>query len=292
MSPQTDLQAALQHRYRAVAGGENLPGVTTIIDVALDKGGMVYAAAEIAAKALLAKPQRRKAWIAEERASLCATRGNTAWARGKRDLGENGTDDDVLVHWARRQHRVEWDAKAARGSRIHAMVEAWARNEEAVVEPGDEGFADAVERYFAEQQPRTAVDDGVVLSEFVVANGDLRYGGRPDEVCLLPMLDPFLPFLVDYKTGSERPIDCALQAVGYLGARRVIFDAEGWIVDLVRLPELAGCRTVYFRDDGTYKVSDPFARIDRGLAAEAFTRCRYIHQFVKDAEKALSGEEA
>ena len=43
--------------------------------MATDKGGMVYAAAELAAQALIAKPQRRKLWIAEEREYLLATKG-------------------------------------------------------------------------------------------------------------------------------------------------------------------------------------------------------------------------
>jgi hypothetical protein len=118
----SDYDAARDHKYRVVHNGPAVPGVTTAINAVADKGGMVYAAAKIAAESLIAKPQRRKKWIAEYRAKLQSTRGNSQWAIEKRNLGIAGTDDEILVMWARDQHRVQWDAKAARGDRVHAVA--------------------------------------------------------------------------------------------------------------------------------------------------------------------------
>ena len=270
--------AVQRHRYRASEEGPWLPGVTSIVEVATDKGGMVYAAAQIAAEALVAKPQRRKAWIAEERERLSKTKGNTPWARDKRDLGANGTDDEVLIHWARGKHARDWKIKSARGQRIHDIAEAWSRGASHPYEAGDEGYVRALERYFVETKPIFAA------VECVVVNAKIGYGGRFDTIVNHTAIDNVWR-LGDYKTGSTYPFELALQAIGYMNGETVTYDDEGRIVSTDTLKGVGGAATIKLMEDGTYRVSDPFEKIDENDAWRAFVSAHMIYTLRKQVEE-------
>ena len=113
------------------------------------------------------------------------------------------------------------------------------------------------------------------------------YGGRFDAIAELDGPDAAGTFLIDYKTGGEYPWEVALQAEGYARSRLAVYDDEGTLGDLLSLPKVDGCRTVYLRDDGTLKVSDPFEVIRHDEAWEAFLACRTLFDINKRVEKAL-----
>lgn len=282
----SDYDAARDHKYRVVHNGPAVPGVTTAINAVADKGGMVYAAAKIAAESLIAKPQRRKKWIAEYRAKLQSTRGNSQWAIEKRNLGIAGTDDEILVMWARDQHRVQWDAKAARGDRVHAVAEQWTRGEPGEIPEGEEGYVDALESFFTFCRPDIEAAEKIVLNP----DATLPYGGRFDFVGRIddPITGRQITALCDYKTGGEYPMNCAMQAAAYMGAFYARYNSDGSLGPLGPLvsSNCHNARTIYLREDGTFKVSDPFATISFDDARLAFKSALTIFNIRKAQESA------
>ena len=222
--------------------------------MATDKGGMVYAAAELAAQALIAKPQRRKLWIAEEREYLLATKGGPkAWRQGKWDLGRSGSDDEVLIHWARRRHADEWRAKRELGERVHEIAAEWAAGRSADVGPDEEGYIDALEKFWRVYMPETD------RAEFVIVNPFQFYGGRPDwygTICFDPIDNVRTHVLLDFKTGKVRRWELALQCAAYL------------------------------HGDGTYEVVDPFQFIPLKSAFDQFCNALDLYIARRDHEQA------
>jgi len=278
----TDRQWALErHRYRAEPGGPFLPSVTSVVDVATDKGGMIYAASEVTARLLLTPPRTFKAWATEERERLLATRGGTEWAIAKRELGRTGSDLDVLVSWARRQHDVQWKMKADRGTRVHEVAALWAAGREAEVEGDLQGYVDALEAFRRDHRMTT------LLSEIPVANLEFGYGGRPDEIARTEVAGHPATFLVDYKTGGHYPFDLALQMVGYWHAEQILWDLDGAVMGLKPLPYLDGAIGVYLHDDGTYDLHNPFEHIPLEVAREAFYSALNVLNTRREHEKAI-----
>jgi hypothetical protein len=293
LSPLTDREDALQrHRYRAEPGGEILPGVTSVVEVATDKGGMIYAAAEAAAAALIAKPQRRKLWIAEEREYLLSTHGGPkAWREQKRALGRHGSDEEVLVHWARRRHAEQWREKADLGNRVHEIAAQWAAGRAADVGPDEEGFIDALEKFWQVYLPETD------RAEFVIVNPFQRYGGRPDwygSICLDPIDDLRTRVLLDFKTGSIHRWELALQCAAYLHGYPVTFEPDGSVIPITRSMErLAADEAfgIYLRNDGTYEVVDPFEYMTLETAFEQFRNALEIFVARREHERAEKRQE-
>ena len=276
-----------RHRYRAEPGGEILPGVTSVVEVATDKGGMIYAAAELAAQALIAKPQRRKLWIAEEREYLLATKGGPkAWRQAKWDLGRSGSDDEVLIHWARRRHADEWRAKRELGERVHEIAAEWAAGRSADVGPDEEGYIDALEKFWRVYMPETD------RAEFVIVNPFQFYGGRPDwygTICFDPIDNVRTHVLLDFKTGKVRRWELALQCAAYLHGYPVTFAPDGSVIPITRSMErLAADEAmgVYLHGDGTYEVVDPFQFIPLKSAFDQFCNALDLYIARRDHEQA------
>jgi hypothetical protein len=287
-SKMSDYQAALKHKYRVESGGEYVPGVTSVIGI-MDKPALKWASSRIAAVSLVElDPKRRAEIVIEHRAQLAKPAGRSESAQKKRILADEGSDDEVLIHWARGEFDRQWRAKANRGNRVHDVAEAWTRGESVDVLDEDNGFVDSLELFHKNYSPTFD------LAECVVLNADLKYGGRFDAVT--SMEGPGTPagrYLIDYKTGGEYPWDCAMQSEGYRHGRLGVYDDEGTLTGFEDLPEIDGARTIYLRVDGSLSVKDPFAIISQDDAWEAFKAARALYEINKRVEKALEqGEPA
>lgn len=287
----TDYQMALAHKYRCVSGGDVVPGVTTIIDV-INKPQLVWWAARLAAEAIVNNGRRKKSIVAKHRAWLISSRGNTETSVKKRELGNHGTDNEVFIHWARGAHDREKRAKGDRGTRVHSMAEAWSHGEAVEVSDEDIGFLNALESFHVDYLPRFELVECIVLNEMFM------YGGRFDGIVTFReriwddeknewVLFDLGTYLIDYKSGGEYEQPVALQAEGYLRARLAIFNDAGVLMATQALPHVDGCRTIYLKEDGTYKVSDPFEKITHDDAWDAFIACRKFYAAQKTITQSL-----
>ena len=112
----------------------------------------------------------------------------------------------------------------------------------------------------------------------MVLNKEHEYGGRFDGIVGLKIDGVWGTYLIDYKTGGEYTYEVATQAAGYWGARLGSYDASGTLTGFTDLPDLDGARTIYLREDGTFGVSDPFAKITREDAWQAFIAARELYR--------------
>lgn len=243
MSRMTDYEAALKHKYRVEADGPYVPGVTTVINI-LDKPGLKWSASKIAAEAMYDR----------------LTSG-----------GSQGRDLDVS--FARGAFDRQWKAKAVRGNRVHEVAELWVKGETVDVLDEDAGYVDALENFYKACKPN------ILFSERVVLNRWREYGGRFD---FIGELDGHGLVLGDFKTGGEYPYEVALQAAGYLDCQLAEYDEHGSLWGLEVLPpEIVGARTVYLREDGSFKVSNPFEVVSQEDATLAFQACLELYKINK-----------
>ncbi len=140
----TDLENALNHKYRVYSDGEFVPGVTSVIGI-IDKPALKWAAAKIAAQTAVENIHEM-------------------------------TDVDEYVHRCRGEFDRLWREKAKRGNRVHDVAERWARGETVEVAHADQGFVDALAAFYSDHSPVT------VLAERVIIHPLMRYGGRFDAI--------------------------------------------------------------------------------------------------------------
>jgi hypothetical protein len=264
----SDLDHALNHKYRVEPGGEFVPGVTTVINI-MDKPALKWSSSGIAARTAVENSRRKKVIVTQHR----------EWLKHRRkyELSED-TDDEVFIHYCRGQFDREWKAKADRGTRVHDIAERWTRGEEVEVEKGDEGFVDALENFHKTQRPN------FLLAECVVANPQLKYGGRFDAIVELDG-DEFGTYLIDYKTGGHYPLPVAMQSVAYMNAKLVDWEMDGTLGSFSNLPKLDGARIVYLSQDGSFSVVDPFQTVDKDLAWEAFQSALNLYRVTQQIER-------
>lgn len=290
----SDLAYAMQHRYRLEHNGAFVPGVTTVIGV-LDKPGLKWSAAGIAATVAIENGRRKRTVVKEHRAKLLASKGRGDAVRAKQELGANGTDNDIYAHWCRAQFDVQWRAKADRGTRVHELVESLSRGESVDVPSNLIGYLHAWQRFVKEYKLTPHYSECVVGGETPtpdiefprLSSWTYGYGGRFDILGALDGPGASGLMLTDYKTGSERELENALQAIGYKRASLIAFDEKGSITGLNPLPEVDGCRTVYLHEDGSIAVKDPFAKIDEEDAWRAFSACNTLYATMKGINDAL-----
>ncbi|MDE1907647.1 MAG: PD-(D/E)XK nuclease family protein [Rhodospirillales bacterium] len=270
----TDHEAALRHQYRVEPGGPTVPGVTTVINI-LDKPGMVWSAAQIAAETALKEHRRKATIVRRHRKTL------TALGKKERELGYNGSDDDVFVHYCRGEHKRQWDAKMNRGTRVHEVAEAWTKNPDEPVKVlvEDSGYVDALESFHRECTPK------FIEAELVVLNPDFGYGGRFDAIA---EIDGEV-VLIDYKTGNHYESSLAMQQVAYLHAGVATYDDAGGLrnTDAAIRSQVAGSRGVYLHEDGTYELVDPFKNITQEQAWRGFLACLETYKAMKDIDNAV-----
>lgn len=140
----TDLENALNHKYRVYSGGEFVPGVTSVVGI-IDKPALKWASAGIAAR------------YAVENIHLME-------------------DLDEYVRHCRGEFDRQWREKALRGNRVHDVAERWSKGETVDVARADEGFIDALAQFHRDLQPVT------VMAERVVIHPTMHYGGRFDAI--------------------------------------------------------------------------------------------------------------
>lgn len=249
MARQSDWDAALSHRYRTTHDGPTVPGVTTAINI-IDKAGLKWAAAKLTAEF-------------------------TYESYGQWDGFESVSD--FLKHCTGHFDRV-WRDKAATGTRVHDVAERWTNGESVDVSLADQGFVDALEAFHKQYQPR------FLMAERVVLNESLGFGGRFDFIAELEGIGTVLG---DYKSGSKRPLEAALQASAYLHGELATYDENGALSGLQPLPKLDGARTIYLHGDGTFEVSQPFDIISQEDAWEGFQACLSLFKIHKSLTKQL-----
>ena len=140
----TDLENALNHKYKVYSTGDFVPGVTSVIGI-VDKPALKWASAKIAAR--------------------------TA-AENIHEM----TDLDEYVKECTGEFDRQWREKAKRGNRVHEVAEKWARGETAEVPHSDQGFVDALASFYSDHSPVT------VMAERVVIHSLMHYGGRFDAI--------------------------------------------------------------------------------------------------------------
>src|ERR1035437_3431824 len=161
----SDFDHALRHKCRGEPGGACVPGVTTIIGI-LEKPALVWAASQIAAKTAVDESRRKRTIVTRHRKRL------SSLGKKERELGYHGTDNEVFIHYCRGEHKRQWDAKAARGTRVHEVAEKWTAREAVEVLAEDSRYVDALEQFYMIYMPKFP------LVECIVTNPEYRYGGR------------------------------------------------------------------------------------------------------------------
>lgn len=236
-----DYEAALKHKYRVVSNGTYVPGATTVINVN-SKDGLMWSSAKIAATTMY-------------------------------DLLTSGASEgrERDINSARGSFKKEWNAKAARGNRVHEVAEAWTRGEtvDSLIE--DSGYVDALENFWSVCKPK------IHHAERVVLNRWKEFGGRFD---FIGELEGHGLVLGDFKTGGKYPYDVALQAAAYLDCELAEYE-DGNLSDFTPLPKLDGARTVYLKDDGTFEITDPFEFVSQADATLGFYACLELYKINK-----------
>ena len=241
--PKSNYEDALNHKYRVYADGPTVPGVTSVIGI-IDKPALKWASAKIAAQTAV-------------------------------DNYHEMTDRDEFIHQCRGEFDRQWREKAKRGNRVHSVAEEWAKGNTVEVPLSDQGFIDALEKFYLDCLPMT------VMAERVVVHPVMHYGGRFDAIMDIDERE----YLIDFKTGGKYPLDVAMQTAAYMKASLAVYDDDGALGHFEPLPDLAGARIIYLAEDGSYAFVDPFEDIPLEKAFEAFTHALGLHRSIKEMEK-------
>jgi hypothetical protein len=142
-------------------------------------------------------------------------------------------------------YREIWGAKTNTGSRVHDYAHRWMEGEWADVTDEDQPYVDAFTKFCNEYEPEWIEAERAVVSS-------LGYGGRFDGIGYFD--DAFV--LADYKTGRKYPTQLTLQLTGYKNADgMIVYDEDGWAVDLDPMPHIDRCAGLYLHGDGTYELT-------------------------------------
>ena len=177
--------------------GQRCPGVTTIVGASSPKGGMVKAAAKIAAQ----------------------------WAITHADARDT-LGDEEFINAAVRAHEDEWHAKADFGREVHAAADALGDGQEISVAPMVAQYARHIVEFL------TVWRAEILARECMVWHGP-DYGpdfpnGSPyaGQFDLIANLADGNRWLIDYKTGSGVYPDVAMQLAAYRNAEWIVWDGE------------------------------------------------------------------
>jgi hypothetical protein len=209
------------HRYSL--DGQRVPGVTTVINRALAKPGLVYAAAKEAGL-----------WAATHRDEL------------------DPDNPDAWVKSATQAHRSVWDASALRGTLLHDAARQLINGEPLTpVDAKGEQWPDDVIRS-AEQLARfmDEWDAQPVIAECPVFNETHKWAGTLD---LVADLADGKRWLLDYKTGASGVYpEHALQLAAYRNAThvQVVGDDENVSLEDRTMVPTDRAGVVWVRPDG------------------------------------------
>lgn len=243
----SDLGKALNHQYVCRPGGDPRPSVTTVINAMIHKPAFAWAASELAAKATWDGIQDFNSIVSDERA-----KGNLVRVNGEKIPVDQATDEQVFLHWARKQFWVEWQKKADQGQLVHQMAEQLAAGqslelpEDAKVGRWLQTLWDTLnptvlksETILAWQAPDPRHDTGGRLD--AIWELDVSYGGKIYQGT----------YLVDFKTGALGfDLEKALQVTAYAHMREVVFDDQGNFSSTCPLPPIDKAVLVYLNPDG------------------------------------------
>lgn len=235
----TDLQLADRHRYVTAPGRKPGPGVTTIIGN-LSKDGLKW-------------------WSARITAEIATLEDRTIF------------DDRAYIEWLRRQFNDRTGSDL--GTRVHDHALSWAQGREISPLADEEGFIDALSKFYADHDPQW------IVAERVLVNAELDYGGRMDAIGELPERGVTL---VDYKTGGIYLESVALQLEAYEHCELAVYGDDGMLAKSEPLPKIDSHAVVYLHADGTYRLVDVPAD---PLAWPIFCHLREVHSWRKEIEK-------
>lgn len=282
--PLTDRELAERHRYVTKHGRAPAPGVTSV-DIT-HKPALMWGAARLTAETAVLEGYRRDELVAEHREKLAGKPINRLGSTDEKVSALSATDEEVWVDYLRTRFDVIWRAKADKGSRVHDHALAWASGDEIDALPDEQGYLDALERFFEDYSPEFVAAEAIVLSPSPCDRPELEYGGRLDFVAYLsgPKFEGL--YLGDYKTGGRYRVPVALQAAGLLAAEGyALYSPMGAVLDKLRPLEAKQAVTVYLRDDGTYELHDPFEGTTRSEATQAFYDLRSAMNWTRKMDK-------
>jgi hypothetical protein len=285
----TDWELALRHRYVTQHGRKPAPGVTSI-DI-LDKGGLKWGAARIAAQEAVLNYPRMSEIVGMTRAMRPKATlspivvGDDAYDSKLKIPMSEADDEDVYAYWARGRFDQVWKAKADRGSRVHAHAESWIAGIPITPLEDEVGYMDALERFWEECEPEFHFAEIIVVNPSPEGHDEWEYGGRPDHFVTLHRGPRQGDFLGDWKTGGHYSGPIALQSAGYLGAMRATYLDNGDLGPLEPLPKVDTAIDIYLRADGTYGIVDAFQDIPRELAWATFLHLRAVLDFKRLTDK-------
>jgi hypothetical protein len=143
-------------------------------------------------------------------------------------------------------YREVWGAKTNIGSRVHDYAHRFMEGEWADIAIEDQSYVDAFTKFCNEHEPEWIEAERAVVSS-------LGYGGRFDGICYLPHANLWV--LIDFKTGRAWPLALTLQLSGYKNADgMIVYNDEGWAVDLDPMPHIDRCAGLYLHGDGNYDL--------------------------------------
>jgi hypothetical protein len=178
---------------------------------------------------------------------------NVTAISGAFDDGKAGAFAGAAVKLTRQgfNYRQVWDEKAERGSRIHAHMEAFMRDEEIDQRHDEAGHVDALDKWMVENDPTLIGQEEVALSR-------MGYGGRFDLISHMEAGEFKGKIgLIDLKTGRRNPFEHTLQLSAYRYADgTAIYGANGDLIDLKPLPHIDFAACLYTRDDGTFHFQE------------------------------------
>lgn len=205
-----------QRRFYRLADGTELPSVTTILGVALNKPALPgWAAKVVATEAIDNLPRLVR---------MCRA------------------DRDEALRWLKGSPYSQRDAAADLGTRLHDIAEAYVLEKPYTVPDDDSdlgGMLRQFVRFLADFTPTFAA------TEAVVVNRTVGWAGTLDAICRIPALGDRL-LVVDWKTGRSGPFpEWACQVVGYARAE------ELWLPDgtSTPMPNIEGAAVLRVRPD-------------------------------------------
>lgn len=218
------------------------------------------------------------------------------------------------VERLRKHHRGLWDGRAAMGTLVHAVNEAWSwgedvdiaqvveriladkrppqiwRGREADVVAEAQGYVDGLERFWFDYEPDTVATEEVV--RYTGAGKSYEYVGQRDWTFRSPLLGDDI-CLADIKTTAspENPDEphryyldsWRIQLAAYALANEVVtYDAEGNEDGVVANYPVQRTAVLHLRGDGDYRLVEVRAGAEeQGL----FLRLMEVHRWLQSGHK-------
>ncbi len=249
--PPLGLSRTADHRYTWNDGNSAvgpLPSVTTVLGT-IDKSGPLVG------------------WAKRETAA-CAVRNLDVLARMRESGG-----DAAAVTWLKSIPDYQRDSAADIGTRVHRLVEQFARGELPEPTAEEAPYTDAYRGFLATYNPR------FLALEEMVASLRHGYAGTLDAIAVIGGET----WLLDVKTGAGLYPETALQLAAYGAAE---FIGRPGSPNRFRLPRATRFGVVHVRPDAARLVE---FRVDRGTFA-AFLEARRLYAWQQGPAKSVIGE--